>query len=197
MAVDPISIAVSTFVGLLVKIVYDTAKDRRSRKAEVKAIGSLSVRGEWFAAWQTSVNGEPNINLESVVIEQVGATLSMRNRAISPDNPEGGYLWHGTLKFCAGRRALGYYVPVDPSDRDSEGVLYLVYNAPRKLFIGEWVGSSFDGDLCRGYAVLAKDSKQAQRVLCKLLDHQPFSAVIAAEQAARINASQLQRGGQE
>lgn len=189
MAIDPFSIAVSGMVGLCLKIGYDSLRERLNRKAELNAIGYLSVQGTWFAAWQTSVDGQPNVNVEEVVIVQKGGSLSIRNTDISPDNPQGGYLWHGTLKFCAGRRALGIYLPVDRSDRDSQGVLYLIYNSPRKLFVGEWVGSSYDAELCRGYAVIAKEGDQARRILQKLLAHQPVNAIIEAEQALPISGA--------
>ena len=43
--------------------------------------------------------------------------------------------------------------------------MYMTYLSPQKTFIGQWVGSGYDGDLMAGYVVIKKNRNDARAEL--------------------------------
>lgn len=130
---------------------------------------SVIVSGEWFARWQTTTFGKELFNNEDVRIKQRGRTLTIENQGISPDNPKGGYLWHGELTLYGDQHFIGWYKARDRSNI-SKGALYFVLTHDGRCLLGKWVGCNVDYSMTWGYAVIAKrqgDLEPAMQELVK------------------------------
>ncbi len=51
--------------------------------------------------------------------------------------------------------------------------MYLTYFSPKKMFVGKWVGSAYDGDLVSGYVVIKKDKAEARQALEDFISAHP------------------------
>lgn len=141
------------------------------KRREIAENQRIDLSGDnWFAAWETSVNGEIKINTESLTISQSGAHVWMKNTEPSPENPEGGYLWKGQLLFSHGESLMGWYYPLKKENITSRGIMYYTYDSQRHFFVGQWVGKSYDGNLCRGFSCIAKSRDRARSGLLKLIE---------------------------
>lgn len=148
----------STLVGLVIGLAIDGIRSRRRFRQELRDNNNIDVSGkDWVAAWQTSVENTVIVNTEELTLKQKGQTVRMWNHAKSPENPKGGYLWEGQLQFSNGRTLMGWYFPKKAENITSKGIMYLCYQSPRRIFIGRWVGASYDGDLTNGFVVISKD----------------------------------------
>lgn len=160
-------------VGVILKALYDIVMTKRRFKRELEDNNHIDVTGDWFAAWQTSVDDKELINTEHVKVEQKGKTLRMWNTSISPENPKAGYLWEGQLQFFQGKNLMGWYFPKRSENNASRGIMYLTYFSPRKRFIGKWVGTAYDGELVSGAVVIEKDGAIAARELQSFIAMHP------------------------
>lgn len=156
---------VGAIVGIILKYFYDILAERRKFKRELKDNDNIDVTGEWYAAWQTSVDGNQILNTEHIKIEQKGKTLQIWNTEKSPENPKAGYLWEGQMQFFQGRNVMGWYFPKKEENNSSKGIIYMTFLSPRKLFYGKWVGTAYDGELVTGYVVIGKDRTTAKAYL--------------------------------
>lgn len=188
MQVDSTSLTfLGTLAGFLLAVIYDQSVKFVARRRELRAAGNIALGdGEWFAAWQTSVNNKPNLNVEKVKLTQRGAYVQLSNVEVSPDNVSGGFLWRAELKLYHGKKLMGSYMPADTKERDSLGVLYYVYHSGRKILIGQWVGAALDGDLCRGYSVIARSEDSARSLLSALVRTQPIDSKVLSDVGALI-----------
>lgn len=152
-------------VGVALKYVYDRWAERRKFKRELEDNNNIEVSGEWCAAWQTSVDGKELINCEAIRLEQRGKTVRIWNTERSPDNPKAGYLWEGQLQFFQGRNLMGWYFPKKEENNSSKGIMYMTYLSPQRKFVGQWVGSAYDGELVTGYVIVKKDRSAARQDL--------------------------------
>jgi hypothetical protein len=152
-------------VGVALKYLYDRWADRRRFKKELEDNNNIDISGEWCAAWQTSVEGSELVNCEAIQVIQKGKTVRIVNTERSPDNPKAGYLWEGQMQFFQGRNLMGWYFPRKEENNSSKGIMYMTYLSPQKKFIGQWVGSAYDGDLMAGYVVIKKDRSAARAEL--------------------------------
>jgi transcriptional regulator with XRE-family HTH domain len=59
------------------------------------------LTGEWWAAWQTYIDGVETITTQPVAIQQTGATLQLKALALAEDEHPGDYLWRGELRLWA------------------------------------------------------------------------------------------------
>lgn len=89
--------------GVVLKYIYDRIAEHLQFKKELKDNNYIDVTGEWYAAWQTSVDGSELINTEHLKIEQKGKIIKIENTERSPENPKAGYLWNGQLQFFRGK----------------------------------------------------------------------------------------------
>jgi hypothetical protein len=168
--IPPIAGAV---VGVVLKYLYDLYSTNRRFKKELEDNDFIDVTGEWYAAWQTSVDGAELLNTEHVKLIQKGKTLRMFNTEKSPENPKAGYLWEGQLQFFQGRSAMGWYLPKKGENNGSRGILYMTHISQRKVFIGKWVGAAYDGELVTGFVVIGKDRTSARLELEKFVKKHP------------------------
>ncbi|MEL6886627.1 MAG: helix-turn-helix transcriptional regulator [Pseudomonadota bacterium] len=75
---------------------------RRSMEADIS--------GVWNAMWRASTKGEENRNREVVDIrKRWNGSWQFANRAVSDDNPDGGYLWIGRMELFDNQHLLGHY----------------------------------------------------------------------------------------
>lgn len=158
-------------VGILLGLLGDLIRRAWTARKESKENHEIDLSGDdWFAAWETSVNGAVIINTESVSISQSGSKLFMRNLEPSPENPEGGYLWKGQLVLSHGESLMGWYYPHKKENITSRGIMYFSFDSQRHLLIGKWVGKSYDGNLCTGFACITKDRARSRAGVTKLID---------------------------
>ncbi|MGH8903204.1 MAG: helix-turn-helix domain-containing protein [Egibacteraceae bacterium] len=121
----------------------------------------LDLSGTWHGVWETTAEGEPNINTEVLRVEQGGNHIIMQNEAISPENPIGGYLWRGDCTLHDNAFLMGMYTATDPNDRQ-RGVMFFNIHRSGQFMVGRWVGCTYDTDLYDGLTVLAREREVAQ-----------------------------------
>ena len=156
---------IGTVFGVGIKYLYDKWAEKRRFKKELDDNNNIDVSGDWCAAWQTSVDGAQLVNCESIRIIQKGKTVHIYNTERSPDNPRAGYLWEGQMQFFQGRNLMGWYFPKKEESNSSKGIMYMAYFSPQRKFIGQWVGSAYDGDLMAGYVVIKQHRSDARSEL--------------------------------
>lgn len=160
-------------VGIGIKYLYDFYAEKRKFKKELEDNNNIDVTGEWYVAWQTSVDGEEIVNTENLRIEQKGKTIKLWNTEKSPENPKAGYFWEGQMQFFQGRNVMGWYFPKKEENNASKGIIYMTFISPRKLFIGKWVGTAYDGEIVTGYVVIKKDRASAKQELEMFIKKHP------------------------
>jgi hypothetical protein len=122
-----------------------------ARSASVAAIS-----GEWFALWQTTVDGEEVMNVEEISIDGLRRNrIRISNRSVSPENAQGGYLWTSECRYFDNQYILGTYIAVEKSVR-SKGVLQLSLHRSGKFLEGQWAGCNYDFDYAHGLVVMAR-----------------------------------------
>ena len=133
---------------------------------ELAGIGEqrLRITGDWWAAWQTSKDGEPVQTCQPIRITQRGRDLDIRavERGLAVE--DGGYLWRGQLRLWDNEILMGGYAADDSAIR-SKGTLYLVVHQHGQQMQGRWVGLSYDGALQTGFAAIARTQDAASQLL--------------------------------
>ena len=161
-------------VGFALAILYDWLKDKYRFRRELRQNNEIDLTGDdWVAAWQTSVDGQEVINTEEILIQQRGGIVKIHNREKSPENPKGGYKWNGQLQFYQGRDLMGGYFSNEEEQNTNKGMMYFCYQSARKEFVGRWVGTSYDGPLLSGFAVISKSKEQSLGRLKELVTTHP------------------------
>lgn len=122
----------------------------------------LDFSGEWWASWQTSMDGTPRVDTHSLEITQQGETLHLDADRARPVE-EGSYRWRGELRVWDNEALIGWYRSTDAAVR-SKGTLYLALHPHGTFAWGRWVGMSYDGDVISGWGVLARTEDQANLV---------------------------------
>jgi hypothetical protein len=108
------------------------------------------------------------MNNEKVSVRQVRNRLFLQNEAISPDNPDGGYLWKGELEIWDNQHLLGWYVAREPNVI-SKGTIYFVLHSNGRDMGGRWVGRSYDGEMIEGCCAMARDKQRVHAVIRDLV----------------------------
>lgn len=149
------------------KAIIDTIRERKIR---VRKKEKIDLSGDnWYAVWQTTVEGEENINTELVRINQKRDKIVMENVEKSPGNKLGGYLWRGECKLYDNEHIVGHYVPREPNVI-SKGSMYFLLNRGGNFMVGKWVGCNYDYGFTWGYGVIDKDRDHALQRMEKLLE---------------------------
>jgi|SRR5580658_852295 hypothetical protein len=174
-------------LGFAIKYCYDIYSQRRKFKKELEDNNHVEVTGEWYAAWETSIDGHPLTNTEHVQIVQKGKTLKMWNTERSPENPKGAYLWNAQLQFFQGRNAMGWFLAKPEERNTSKGIMYFCYFSQRKIFYGQWVGTAYDGELVCGFAVIAKDRTGARTELETFIARHPREVLLISYDGLAIS----------
>ncbi len=158
-------------IGIVVGLLVDNARRAWAERKEARENQHIDLSGtDWFAAWEASVDGNVIINTEHISISQSGSKIFMQNLERSPENPQGGYLWKGQLTFSHGESLMGWYYPRKEENITSRGIMYFSYDSQRHVFAGQWVGKSYDGNLCKGFACIAKDRDGSRTGVLKLIE---------------------------
>lgn len=173
-----ISLVLGAVFGVILDIILKLVWGIFSRKKEIADNNYIDITGEWFAAWQTSVDNQQLINTESLKIVQRGKQVIVNNCERAPENPLGGYLWNAKMQFYQGRNLMGWYFPLKKENNASKGIMYMTYFSQRKEFYGKWVGSGYDGELEVGFLVFAKSRQEAKDKLEKLINAHPHEVKI-------------------
>ena len=118
-----------------------------------------------------TVKDQQIINSEHIEITQKGKTIHIKNLERAPENPEGGYLWEGQMQFFHAKTLMGWYKPLPSENNTSKGIMYFSYFAPRKIFYGQWVGSSYDGDFITGYLVISNSRGNSISLLNRMCEN--------------------------
>lgn len=168
---------INLFLGAILGVVLDICIKSIwriiIRKKEIADNNNINISGEWFAAWQTSVNNQQIVNTETLDIKQNGKIVIVSNCERAPENPLGGYLWKAKLQFYQGRNLMGWYFPLKSENNTSKGIMYMAYFSQRREFYGKWIGSGYDGELEVGFLVFAKTRQSAREKLEKLIQDHP------------------------
>jgi len=157
-----------TVVGWFLDFIAKTIIRIVKEKKEIKDNDYIDISGEWFVAWQTSINGEELLNTETLKVKQKGKTVVFENRERAPENPQGGYLWKSKMQFYQGRNLMGWYFPLKSENNSSKGIMYMAYFSQKRLFVGKWIGSGYDGELQAGFVVIATTREIAANKLNEL-----------------------------
>lgn len=167
------ALLLGALIGCALEYLVKFIVTKFSERKEVKDNDNINVSGDWYAAWQTSVNGRQVLNTEQLVIKQRGKTVTIENCERAPENPDGGYLWHSKLQFYHGRNLMGWYFPKKEENNTSKGIMFMTYFSPMRLFIGKWSGCGYDGELENGFLVFAKSRESAKNKLDELVNQYP------------------------
>jgi hypothetical protein len=124
---------------------------------------SKDLAGEWWAAWQTTRNGEDRVAIQPVQLSQHSDRIYWRaaRRGLTAD--DGGYLWAGELQLWDRHILMGHYV-ADGEIR-SKGTVYFVLHPHGHQATGRWVGLAWDGDTETGLGALARTEHQVEAVM--------------------------------
>ncbi len=173
-----LSLILGAVLGVVFEIILKLIFNFFTRKKQIADNNNIDVSGEWFAAWQTSVNNQQIVNTESLKMKQIGNQVIVNNCERSPENPIGGYLWKAKLSFYQGRNLMGWYFPLKSENNTSKGIMYMAYFSQRKEFYGKWVGSGYDGELEVGFLVFAKSRENARTLLESLIQKHPHDVKV-------------------
>ena len=165
-----IGIVLQYCISVIVKIVR--------QNVEVADNNHIVVSGEWYAAWQTSVEHLELVNTEKILMSQKGNKVYVKNLNKSEENPQGGYLWHSDMIFYNGKSLMGWYFPLKSEQNTSKGMMFLSYISQKKIFYGKWVGCGYDGDLLEGFVVFSKERPISVDELNKIISHHKDSVRI-------------------
>lgn len=172
----------SLIVGAILGVVFDICIKGIwkiiIRRKEVEDNNNINISGDWFAAWQTSVDNQQLLNTESLKIKQQGKNVVVHNCERAPENPRGGYLWRAKLQFYQGRNLMGWYFPLKSENNASKGIMYMTYFSQRREFYGKWIGSGYDGELEVGFLVFAQTREGAKEKLKKLIQNHPHDVKV-------------------
>lgn len=126
-----------------------------------------ALLGVWHALWETSIDGIALLNSEVLEFEAGRRNrVLVRNLEISPENPEGGYMWRGDCRMYDAQFLLGTYVATERSIR-SKGVLQLALSRSGREIEGQWAGASFDSDFAHGLVVMTRNAENTSRTMEK------------------------------
>lgn len=123
------------------------------------------LAGDWWAAWQTTKDGQEVITTQEVHVRVQSETayeLQTITRGISVD--EGGYMWRGEFRLWDNEVLMGWYIANEGAVR-SKGTLYFVLHPHGIHLRGRWVGMSYDGPIETGWAAMAHTEQEARQLI--------------------------------
>ncbi len=128
----------------------------------------LDLTGEWWASWQTSLDGAQRIDTHAVDVTQRGERLILdADRA--RDVADGSYRWYGELRLWDNEALIGWYRSSDAAVR-SKGSMYLALHPHGQHAWGRWVGMSYDGEVVTGWGSLARSADQSAQLVQNLIE---------------------------
>lgn len=128
----------------------------------------LDLSGEWWAAWQTWMDGVPRVDTHPLAVSQRGELLQLdADRAVPVE--KGSYRWRGELRLWDNEALMGWYRSTDAAVR-SKGTLYFALHPHGTHAWGRWVGMSYDGLVITGWGAMARTQDLADKVVQDLID---------------------------
>lgn len=128
----------------------------------------LDFSGDWWAAWQTSKDGEARIDTHGLEVTQQGEVLHLDAERALPVE-KGSYTWRGELRLWDNEALIGWYRSTDAAVR-SKGSMYLALHPHGTFAWGRWVGMSYDGEVIVGWGVLSRTEAEANDVAHNLVE---------------------------
>lgn len=144
----------------------------------------IDVSGDWYASWQTSVHGQEIVANQQVSLKQTGREIEAHNLQPSTEHPKGGYLWEAYLHLSQSTYLVGWYLALPRENNSSQGSLFFHYRSQQKIFYGQWVGASYDGDIVTGYAVIGKTQDECRSVMDEMISNNPHKMSISISSLA-------------
>jgi len=129
----------------------------------------LTFAGDWWASWQTYMDGREVITRQQVRFTQRGDDLRVEATTRGLPIEEGGYLWRGEMHVWDNEILIGWYAANDQATR-SKGTMYFVMHPHGQSMSGRWVGVSYDGAIVSGWASMAKTEEDVERRMRELID---------------------------
>lgn len=128
----------------------------------------LDLSGRWWAAWQTTNNSQPVVHYHQLNSDQDQRTLLVRAVTRGASLDAGGYLWRGELQLRDNEILMGWYEGIEGAIR-SKGTMYFVLHPQGLTMTGRWVGLSYDGPICTGWAAMAREEHDTKRLIDDLI----------------------------
>jgi transcriptional regulator with XRE-family HTH domain len=135
----------------------------------------INLSGEWWASWQTFMEGEEVITAQEVHFGQQAELIQVETTTRGVTVEEGGYHWRGELRLWDNEILMGWYAANDQSVR-SKGTMYFVLHPHGQQMTGRWVGLSYDGKIVTGWGAMAHSEDEARGLIAELKDQEPTNA---------------------
>lgn len=131
----------------------------------------VNLTGEWWASWQTSMEGKEVVTLQEVRFRQQRDLISVETTTRGISVEEGGYHWRGELRLWDNEILMGWYAADDGSVR-SKGTMYFVLHPHGQWMSGRWVGLSYDGKVVTGWGAIAREEERAREIIAELKEQE-------------------------
>ncbi|WP_197039783.1 helix-turn-helix domain-containing protein [Nocardia sp. NRRL WC-3656] len=130
----------------------------------------LNLNGDWWAAWETSKDGVPRVDVHTMQATQQGDRIHLdASRAVSVDLEGGTYAWRGEVRLWDNEALIGWYRATDGAVR-SKGSMYLALHPHGQTAYGKWVGLSYDGEIVVGWGAIARNPDDAKAIVERLIE---------------------------
>ena len=130
----------------------------------------VNLAGDWWASWQTFMEGEEVITAQEVRFRQQAELIQVETVTRGIAVEEGGYHWRGELRLWDNEILMGWYAANDQSVR-SKGTMYFVLHPHGQQMTGRWVGLSYDGKVVTGWGAMAHSEEDARGLIADLKEH--------------------------
>ncbi|WP_433680661.1 helix-turn-helix domain-containing protein [Nocardia sp. CA-119907] len=130
----------------------------------------LNLSGEWWAAWETSKDGIPRVDVHSMFANQQADQIHLdASRAVNVSLEGGTYAWRGEVRIWDNEALIGWYRATDGAVR-SKGSIYFHLHQHGQSAYGRWVGMSYDGEVITGWGAMARDADSVKRIVEQLIE---------------------------
>jgi len=153
---------------LSVAVSLANALDISLAKLAGQVSDELNLSGDWWAAWETSKEGDRRVDTHALEIAQQGERMFLDAERAMPVE-DGSYRWRGELRLWDNEALMGWYRSTDAAVR-SKGTMYLALHPHGTHAWGRWVGMSYDGLVMTGWGAIARDEDEATNVVQLLVD---------------------------
>jgi transcriptional regulator with XRE-family HTH domain len=154
----------------------DDVEDMVGRLTRTRRSPEIDISGVWSALWLTTTSGEENRNYERIIVRRRwNGSWEFENEVVSPDNPDGGYLWAARMELFDNRHLLGYYIARE-RNVTAKGSLCLELQTNGKEIVGVWDGLSFDTMWAWGFVAMCDETdatRDSELVLDRFVQSRP------------------------
>jgi transcriptional regulator with XRE-family HTH domain len=130
----------------------------------------LDLSGTWWAAWETSKDGERLILTHPLVMTQRNQRIALdADHGRTVNAAEGHYRWRGEFRLWDDEALIGWYRSTEPAVR-SKGSMHFAVNPQGIQAWGRWVGLSHDGLVVTGWGGIARTQDEAAMITSRLVE---------------------------